>query len=191
MNPVRSLAAWVVAAIGVATLIVDSIFHHHVGAQIFAGVGYLALAVVVFFDLSTMPSAISPFCQNLSPDEIKALRVNHLALLFPGAAHFYSATLNTLAMVGALWAVAAFLDRGYVTATLLVVFYFLTAAETIRLSPKQHVAKSAAAGNPVAILRQLHWKSITEKLAAHHERQNAAAMELIQRRLARTARHDP
>jgi hypothetical protein len=179
MDAVRSLAAWVVVAIGGATLLVDLIFHHHVGAQIFTSVAYLVLAVVVCFDLSTIPKPKSPFCQSLTPDEIKAFRVNHLALLYPGAAHFYSAALTAFAMVAALWAIAALLDHGYVTATLLVVFYFLTAAENIRLAPKEHVAKSAAAGNPVAILRQIHWNSINEKLAAHHERQDAAALGLV------------
>ena len=191
MNPVRRLAAWAVIAIGVLTLIANFIFHGRLGAQIFAGVAYSALAVVVFFDLSTMPNRKAAICQSLTPDEINALRINHLALLYPGAAHFYSAALTAFAMVAAFWIIPALLGHGYVTAGLLVAFYFLTAAENIRLAPTEHIAKSAAAGNPVAILRQVHWKTINEKLAAHHERQNAAALGLIQRRLARTARRDP
>jgi hypothetical protein len=191
MNAVRSLAVRAVVAIGVVTLIANLIFHHHLGAQIFTGIAYLALAVALFFDLSTRPSPKSPFCQSLTPEEIKALQINNLALLYPGAAHFYAGALTAFAMVGALWAIAALLDHGYVTATLLVVYYFLTAVENIRLAPKEHIAKSAAAGNPAAILRQIHWKSINEKLAAHHEKQNAAAFGLVQRRLARTTRRDP
>jgi hypothetical protein len=166
MNVVRTLAAWFVIAIGIATLIVDLIFHHHLGAQIFTGISYFLLIVITLFDLTTTPHLKAPFCQILDSDEIQALRINHIALLYPGAAHFYGGVLTATAMVSVPWAVAAYLDRGYITGSLLVMYYFLRIFENGRLTPKEHVAKAASAGNIVAIQRQLHWQSISEKLAA-------------------------
>ena len=169
MNAVKSLAAYSVIAIAIVTLIVDFIFHHHLGAEIFTGVAYFALAVVVFFDLSTTPKANSHFCQSLTPNEIQTFRLHHVALLYPGAAHFYAGALTAFTTVGALWAIAAFMDGGYVTGSLLVLYFFLTAIENSRVTPQQHTDKSASAGNIVAIQRRLHWQSINEKLAAHAE----------------------
>lgn len=166
MNPVKTLAMWSVIAIGIVTIFIDLIFHHHLGAQIFAGFSYLSLIVITIFDFMTMPNRKSIICQTLNSGEILALRINHIALLYPGAAHFYGGFLTATAMVSAFWAIAAYLDHGYITGNLLIVYYFLRIFENSRLTPREHIAKSASAGNIVALQRQIHWQSISEKIAA-------------------------
>jgi len=72
-------------------------------------------------------------------------------------------------MCGAVWAATEFIERHYVTGALLVVHYFVTAFENIRLNPKEHIAKSAAVGNILAIERQHHWESIRSKMKTFSE----------------------
>jgi hypothetical protein len=131
-----------------------------------AGYSYVAISTIFsaylfFIDIAGKPQ---PDPLLLSPNEIRVLKLYHLAIRFPYASRDLSCCLNGIRLSSFVWVPWLLYDGLWIPAVFFIAYFFVTASLSVRLDPFFFFGDAISHGKKQYCYEFMLLKNVTEKL---------------------------
>jgi len=138
------------------------------GALVYGAISYISWGLLWAGDRLSQPSQSSAVCRRLDRDELRVYRAYHSWLRAPAGADVFSNFLNSLRLLGFVWAATAFWQGSAWLGVALLAYFFLSGGIILRFAPITYLGRPAARGHLAATehLRVLQTiQSMEERIA--------------------------